>query len=142
MKKFLYIKLISFFFVVIGFSYCMTSFYNFYNYIFGVVKIANSNIVVMSIGLLLPLYMFIFGVIFYFFGNKIKKNTSIYVITSFILMLLVGIIVLILKNDLIYKNFFFISQLVEFLHTSIGYVLIILDFIAIIGYFKYLYRKD
>ena len=59
MTKYLYMKLLGLFIVIFGFSYCMTSFYNFYDYIFGVRTIANSNIYIMALGLIFPLYTFV-----------------------------------------------------------------------------------
>lgn len=68
--KFFYMKIVGLLWVIGGFSYSLTSFYNFYDYLFGNVSIANGNIVIMALGLIIPLYSFIFGVYFYFYTDK------------------------------------------------------------------------
>ena len=44
MTKYVYMKLLGLILVILGFSYCMTTFSNFYAYIFGEVEIANANV--------------------------------------------------------------------------------------------------
>ena len=78
MTKFTYMKLISLLLIILGFGYSITSFSNFYAYLFGDIIIANANTYIMATGLLFPLYTFIFGVFFYFYTDKyfayIKDN--------------------------------------------------------------------
>ena len=57
MTKYIYMKLVGLILVILGFSYSITSFSNFYAYLYGDILVANANIYVMSIGLIIPLYM-------------------------------------------------------------------------------------
>ena len=139
MIRFIYMKLIGFLFVVLGFSYCMTSFYNFYDYIFGKIVIASSNIFFMSLGLLIPLYMLIFGIYFYFYADKNIVSINKFILVSAIIFIITGIVSLILKNSFIYDNLFIVAQVVEFLHISINYVLITLGIMLVYGCIKYKY---
>ena len=43
MTKYVYMKLVGLTLVVVGFSYCITSFTNFFAYLYGDIKIANTN---------------------------------------------------------------------------------------------------
>lgn len=137
--RFIYMKFIGFLLVVLGFSYCMTSFYNFYEYVFGKIVIASSNVLLMSLGLLLPLYMLVFGIYFYFYADKNITKVNKFILSSSILFIVSGIVCLILKSPIIYKNMFFIAQTVEFLHISIGYVLLLLGIMITYGCIKYKY---
>lgn len=139
MIRFIYMKLIGFLFVVLGFSYCMTSFYNFYEYIFGKIVIASSNIFLMSLGLLIPLYMLIFGIYFYFYADKNIVSINKFILISAVIFIITGIVSLILKNSFIYDNLFIIAQVIEFLHISINYVLITLGIMLVYGCVKYKY---
>ena len=55
--KMLYMKLVGFVMVVTGFAYSLTSFYNFWSYLFGDIQVANTNVGIMAIGLIVPLYL-------------------------------------------------------------------------------------
>ena len=69
-SRFIYMKFLGLLLVVIGFSYSITSFYNFFSYIFdSKIFSENLNIIVSSIGLLFPLTVFVFGVYFYFYTD-------------------------------------------------------------------------
>ena len=48
MTKYVYMKLIGLILVILGFSYSITTFTNFYAYIFGEVQIANANVYLMN----------------------------------------------------------------------------------------------
>lgn len=139
MVRYIYMKFIGFLLVVLGFSYSMTSFYNFYEYIFGNITIASSNILVMMIGLLVPLYMLIFGIYFYFYADKNITSINKYIMCSAIAFLIIGIVCLILKSNFIYNYLFVLSQVFEFLHVSCGYVLVLLGAMIIYGCVKYKY---
>lgn len=128
MTKYFYMKILGLFIVILGFSYCMTSFYNFYDYIFGTLTIANSSIVIMSLGLLFPLYTFIFGIFFYFYTDKDFGKINYFIFSTAISMLIVGITRLIISNGIM-----------EFLHISFAYVLIIISVLLIYGCFRYKY---
>ena len=139
MVRFLYMKFIGFLVVVLGFSYCMTSFYNFYEYVFGKIVIASSNILLMSLGLLIPLYMLIFGIYFYFYADKNITKINKFIVSSAILFIGVGGLCLILKGTFLYDTLFFVAQIIEFLHISIGFVLLILGIMIVYGCIKYKY---
>ena len=114
-------KFIGFLLVILGFSYCMTSFYNFYDYIFGDVVIANSNIIIMGLGLLIPVYILVFGVYFYLYADKNITKINKFILVTSIAFIIVGMLCLILNNGIIRNKLFFVAQLVEFLHVSIGF---------------------
>ena len=114
--------------VVIGFSYCMTSFYNFYGYLFGEVSIAGGNIYIMTLGLILPLYLFIFGIYFYFYSDKDFGKINPFILTSSILMVSFGII-----------RFFVSNMFMQFIHISFAYCLIILGILLLYGCKRYKY---
>ena len=137
--RFLYMKFIGFLLVILGFSYCMTSFYNFYDYIFGDVVIANSNIIIMGLGLLIPVYILVFGVYFYLYADKNITKINKFILVTSIAFIIVGMLCLILNNGIIRNKLFFVAQLVEFLHVSIGYSLIVLSILIMYGCIKYKY---
>jgi len=139
MVRYIYMKFVGFLVVILGFSYSMTSFYNFYDYIFGKIVIASSNIFVMSLGLVLPLYMLVFGLYFYFYADTNITKINKFIISSSIFFIIVGIIIIILKTNMVYKNLFFIAQISEFLHFSLGYVLLVLGISIMLGCIKYKY---
>ncbi len=128
MTKFFYMKILGLFLVVLGFSYSMTSFYNFYDYIFGTVTIANSNIFVMGIGLIFPLYTFIFGIYFYFYTDKEFAYINPFILASGIAMVIIGIIRIFVNNGIM-----------QFIHGSYSYVLLVLGILLIYGCMRYKY---
>ena len=128
MTKYAYMKLLGLFLVVVGFSYCLTSFSNFYAYIFGDIEIANANVVVMCMGLLFPLYMFIFGVFFYFYTDKQFAYINPWVLGSGIFLLIGGILRLFINYGIM-----------EFIHISFAYVLILFASLIIFGCFRFKY---
>lgn len=137
--RFLYMKFIGFLLVILGFSYCMTSFYNFYEYVFGKIAINNANVVIMSLGLLIPLYMLIFGVYFFLYADKNITKINKFILVSSIVFMALGIVCLFMKNNLVYKTLFAIAQVAEFLHISVGYSLIVLGVMIVYGCIKYKY---
>lgn len=137
--RFLYTKFVGFLMVVLGFSYCMTSFYNFYEYVFGKISIANSNVFIMMLGLLIPLYMFIFGIYFYLYADKNITKINKFILITALMFVIVGMLCILLNNTIIYTNLFFIAQVTEFLHISVGYSMIILGIMMIYGCIKYKY---
>ncbi len=128
MTKYVYMKLLGLVLVIVGFSYCLTSFSNFYAYLFGDIEIANANIYLMTCGLLFPLFMFIFGVLFYFYTDKQFAYINPFVFTSGTIMVVSGIIRL------------FISKgIMQFIHLSFGIVSIVLGLCVVIGCLKFKY---
>ncbi len=128
MTKFVYMKLLGLILVIVGFSYCMTSFYNFYEYIFGDVQIANASTIIMSLGLLFPLYTFIFGMYFYFYTDKQFATINPFILISGVGLLVVGISRLFVNNGIM-----------QFIHISFAYVLISCGLLLIYGVFRYKY---
>ncbi len=128
MTKFIYMKTLALFMIILGFSYCMTSFYNFYSYIFGINQIANGNIIIMSLGLLFPLYTFIFGVFFYFYTDKDFASINPFILSTGISLLIVGV-----------SRIFINYGIMEFLHFTFSYVLIVLSLLLIYGCIRFKY---
>ena len=128
MTKYAYMKLLGLVLVVVGFGYSITSFSNFYSYLFGDIEIANQNTFVMASGLLFPLYMFIFGVFFYFYTDKQFAYINPFVLGSGIFLLIGGIL-----------RLFTDSGIMQFIHISFAYVLIGLACLVIFGCIKYKY---
>ena len=128
MTKFLYMKILGLFIVIIGFSYCLTSFHNFYAYIFGDLQIANANIYLMSCGLVIPLYMFIFGIYFYFYSDKFFAKINPFIFITGVWMFIVGILRIFIGNGLM-----------QFLHFTFAYASIILAIILVYGCLRYKY---
>lgn len=126
--KFFYMKIVGLLWVIGGFSYSLTSFYNFYDYLFGNVSIANGNIVIMSLGLIIPLYSFIFGVYFYFYTDKFIEKVNPYILISSIVTLSFGIL-----------RIFFENGIMVFIHESFSVVIIILSLFIIYGCMRYKY---
>ena len=128
MTKFLFMKTLALFMVVLGFSYSMTSFYNFYSYLFGITHIANGNTIIMALGLLFPLYTFIFGVYFYFYTDKDFASINPLILSSGISLLIFGI-----------SRIFINYGIMEFIHFTFSYVIIVLSVLLIYGCIKYKY---
>ena len=126
MTKFFYKKIIGLLMVVVGFSYSLTSFYNFYDYLFGELVIANSNIYIMSIGLLFPLYTFIFGIHFYFYQDREFGSINPFILGTSIAMIIVGITRIIINKGIM-----------QFIHFTFAYVIIFLAILLFVGCKKY-----
>ena len=128
MTKFVYMKLVGLIMVIVGFSYSITSFTNFYAYLFGDIIIANANKYLMTTGLIFPLYMFIFGVYFYFYSDKQPEKINSFIIVSGIEMIIVGIL-----------RIFINSGLMEFIHLSFAFVSIIFGILLLFGCYRFKY---
>ena len=128
MTKFLYMKVLGLLMVILGFSYCLTSFSNFYAYLFGDLLLANANIYIMSIGLIFPLYTFIFGIYFYFYSDRFFAEINPFIFASGIMMFIVGIVRLFINNGIM-----------QFLHFSFSYVILSLSLLLIYGCIRYKY---
>ena len=106
----------------------MTSFSNFYGYIFGDMQIANANIYIMSLGLLFPLYMFIFGVYFYFYTDKQFAYINPFILISGVAFIIVG-----------GSRIFLGSGIMEFIHSSFAYVSLFMGSLLVYGCIKFKY---
>lgn len=137
--KFLYMKFLGLLLVLAGFSYSLTSFNNFFSFVFKTKIFAeNLNIYVMSIGLVVPLFIFIFGVYFYFYTDFNIEKINKFIFISFILILLIALM-MICFNELYIINNFIVFQIYQFIHISCAYVLIFLAIMGIYGCIKYKY---
>ena len=134
--RFLYMKFLGLLLVLTGFSYSLTSFNNFFSYIFKT-KIfpENLNIYMISSGLIIPLFIFIFGVFFYFYTDYNINKVNKFIFFSYVLLLIIGITMIVFSN----KSFLNINQIFEFIHISLSYVLIPLSLMGIFGCIKYKY---
>ena len=138
-SRFLYMKLLGLLLVIVGFSFSLTSFNNFFSFVFKTRIFAeNLNIYLMSIGLVIPLYLFIFGVYFYFYSDFNITKISKFLFISFLLLLIVSIFILIFKTFSPLKNVF-IVQIFEFIHISLSPCVLLLSLMGLYGCFKYKY---
>ena len=128
MTKYVFMKLIGLLLVIVGFSYCLTSFSNFYAYLFGDIEIANGNVYVMASGLIFPLHMFIFGIFFYFYTDKQFAYINPSILISGICFIVVGIIRLIISNGIM-----------QFIHISYGFMGISLGLLLVYGCIRFKY---
>lgn len=132
--KFIYMKLLGFFTSIIGFSYSLTCFYNFFDVIFRDKIITSGiNIWVSLLGLIFPLFIFVFGVFFYFYADvfSLEKNKWInYSIIISIIISLFCILTSIIDIGLLRDS-------MEFLHYSFGYVLFVLNILYLYGKYRY-----
>ena len=135
----MYILYLGLLLVIVGFSYSITSFNNFFSFIFKTrIFSENLNIYLMSIGLIVPLYVFVYGVYFYFYTdfNIVKINRFIFI--SNLLFFIFGVLIILFKELYVLNNVL-ILQIFEFIHISMAPCLIILSLLGIFGCFKYKY---
>ena len=138
--KFLYMKLLGLMSVTFGFGYCLTSFYNFFDVVLGNGLVdANANLYIMSLGLIFPLFIFIFGVFFYFYADVYHDKKSNAILISTIIVTMIGILKLLLFNDKVVKILWFVKDLMGFIHISFAYVVLIISILLIYGRLKYKY---
>ena len=138
-SRFLYMKFLGLLLVIVGFSYSLTSFNNFFSYIFETrIFPENLNIYLMSVGLIIPLAIFIYGVYFYFYTdfNITKVNKFIFIFN--IILLVIGLVMLIVEQFNFLPDFL-VFQIFEFLHKSATYPIILLSILGLYGCFKYKY---
>lgn len=136
--KFWYMKILGFLTTLIGFSYCLTSFFNLFETIFGAKIITEgSSVFIMSIGLIFPLFVFIFGVFFYFYADVLDSKNNKNILISIIIMLVIGIFNVLLS--LFNINILFISDVLAFIHYSFGYVVLVISSFLLYGRIKYKY---
>lgn len=134
-SRFLYMKILGLLLVIVGFSYTITSFYNFFEYIFGYkIFSENLNIYLMIIGLIIPVYIFIYGIYFYFYTDFNIVKTNKLLIVSNIFFLLLSIAIFLTKSLNIN-----IQVIFEFIHISLSYYLVILSVMGIYGCVKFKY---
>ena len=72
--RYLYIKFTGLLLVIVGLSYAITSLYNLFGYLYGDIIVNNGNTVLMILGLIIPFFIFIFGVFFFvYYDNDVTK---------------------------------------------------------------------
>ena len=137
-SRFLYMKFIGLLLVIVGFSYSLTSFNNFFSFVFKTrIFPENYNILLVSIGLIIPLYLFVYGVYFYFYTDfNITKINKFIFITN-IMFFIISIIIPIFKY--LYGKGLTLLQLFEFNHISLSPCLFLLSLLGLYGCFKYKY---
>ena len=136
-SRFLYMKFLGLLFVLVGFSYSITSFNNFFGYIFDYkIFVENLNIYVMTIGLILPLYVFIYGIYFYFYTDFNITKINIFILLSNLSLLVIGAWMAIFTKTSGYFDFWFL-QIFAFIHPTFAYCLVFLSLMGIYGCFKY-----
>ena len=134
--RFLYMKFLGLLLVLAGFSYSLTSFNNFFSYIFKTrIFPENLSIYLISSGLIVPLFIFVFGVYFYFYTDYNIHKINKFIFISNVILLIVGITMIVFQ-DIKLLN---LNQIFEFIHISLSYVLIILSLMGLFGCFKYKY---
>ena len=125
--------------VLIGFSYSITSFNNFFAYIFKTrIFDENLNIILMSLGLIVPLYTFIFGIYFYFYTDFNITKISKFLFISYLVLLIIGISMIYI-HSLNSHTSFLILQIFEFIHISFAPIIIILSGLGLYGCYRYKY---
>lgn len=123
--------------VIVGFSYSLTSFSNFFAYIFdSKIFVENLNIYVMIIGLIFPLAIFIYGIYFYFYTDFNITKINIYMFGINIFFFISSFLMIIFNNISLFADFF-ILHIFEFIHPSFSYCLLFLSLMGIYGCFKY-----
>ena len=112
--------------VIMGLTYSVTSLFNLFSYLFGNITIYGSSTFVMTLGIIMPLFMFIFGIFFFLYtdSNVAKINKKIFICS--IIMMIFGLLILLLKNTYLLNHAFGIAQLAYFLHFSLGIVFLVL----------------
>lgn len=132
--KFWFMKIFGFLITIIGFSYCLTSFFNFFEVIFGnKIIVEGANIWLMGVGLIFPLFLFTLGVYFYFYADYVVQDNNKIVLTSIIILFIISIGCIILS---IFKEN---SNLLGLIHPSFGYSLLIIGVLLVYGRLKYKY---
>ncbi len=136
-SRYIYMKVLGLLLVIVGFSYSLTSFNNFFSYIFET-KIfpENLNIYLMSVGLIIPLSMFVYGVYFYFYTDfNITKISKLIFGYNLFLLVISAIIAIFNGMNLLAESSFF--QLFEFIHYTFSYFAFFLSIMGLYGCFKY-----
>jgi len=135
-NRFLYMKFLGLLLVLVGFSYSITSFTNFFSYIFDFkIYVESLNIYVMSIGLIIPIIVFIYGVYFYFYTDFNITRISNLIFGTNIFLFIISVLMIIFKSINYYS--FPLFQIFEFIHTSFSYCMLVLASMGIYGCFKF-----
>ena len=138
-SRFIYMKLLGLLLVIVGFSYSLTSFNNFFSFIFNTrIFPEGTNIFIASIGLIFPFTVFIYGVYFYFYTDfNITKINKMILIFNLMFIVVAGVMTVF--NSLNNFGNVLILQIFEFIHESFSYLLFLLGAMGLYGCFKYKY---
>ncbi len=135
-NRYLYMKFLGLLLVIVGFSYSLTTFNNFFSYIFKTRIFAeNLNGFIISLGTIIPLYVFIFGVYFYFYTDFNITKINKFIFISNIIFFVIGVSMILFHELNFYSILLF--QIYEFIHFSFSPCIIILSILGIYGCFKY-----
>lgn len=135
--RYLYIKFTGLLLVIVGLSYAITSLYNLFGYLYGDIIVNNGNTMLMILGLIIPFFIFIFGVFFFvYYDNDVTKVNKLILALS-ISVIVMGLLIIILKSNYLVKNHFGIAQIVYFLHPSMGYSALIVGIMSLVATIKY-----
>ena len=135
--RYLYIKFTGLLLVIVGLSYAITSLYNLFGYLYGDIIVNNGNTVLMILGLIIPFFIFIFGVFFFvYYDNDVTKVNKLILALS-MSVIVMGLLIIILKSNYLVKNHFGIAQIVYFLHPSMGYSALIVGIMSLVATIKY-----
>ncbi len=135
--RYLYIKFTGLLLVIVGLSYAITSLYNLFGYLYGDIIVNNGNTILMILGLIIPFFIFIFGVFFFvYYDNDVTKVNKLILALS-ISVIVMGLLIIILKSNYFVKNHFGIAQIVYFLHPSMGYSALIVGIMSLVATIKY-----
>ena len=135
--RYLYIKFTGLLLVIVGLSYAITSLYNLFGYLYGDIIVNNGNTVLMILGLIIPFFIFIFGVFFFvYYDNDVTKVNKLILALS-MSVIVMGLLIIILKSNYLVKNHFGIAQIVYFLHPSMGYSSLIVGIMSLVATIKY-----
>ena len=128
-SRYIYMKVLGLLLVIVGFSYSLTSFNNFFSYIFETkIFSENLNIYLMS--------MFVYGVYFYFYTDfNITKISKLIFGYNLFLLVISAIIAIFNGINLLAESSFF--QLFEFIHYTFSYFAFFLSIMGLYGCFKY-----
>ena len=138
-SRYIYMKFLGLLLVLVGFSYSITSFNNFFSYIFKTrIFDENLNILFMSLGLFVPLFTFIFGIYFYFYTDFNITKINKFLFISYIGLLIIGFSMLYVNSFNSHTNFL-ILQIFEFVHISFAPVIILLASLGLYGCHRYKY---
>lgn len=138
--KYWYIKFIGLLLVIFGFGYSLTAFYNFFDVLLAdKIVLANVNLWINSIGIIFPLFIFIFGMFFYFYGDVYQEKPKKSILICSIVVNVVGIIKLLLINETIYNKLGEVGHCLDFVHPSFAYITLLLGIVLIYGHVKYKY---
>lgn len=133
--KFLFMKFLGFLTVILGFSYSVTSLYNFFDVVINKSTVyETSNLIFAIIGIIFPLFIFIFGIFFYFYADNFDEKRRLWIFICTLLILLIGVLDLVCNLVTIDICIFHVF---DFLHITFMFVTLTMSIAYIYGMLKY-----